>query len=114
MTNRTLTAVIDRIIPADDDPSASQAGVLHYLDQHPLTGISPGLASLDAESQAHYSRSFDTLSSGDQDALLTMHEQDAWFTELVTLTMEGYYADPGNGGNRDEASWRMIGFNPHS
>ena len=24
--------------------------------------------------------------------------------------MEGYYADPGNGGNRDGIAWQMIGF----
>jgi gluconate 2-dehydrogenase gamma chain len=28
----------------------------------------------------------------------------------VTLTIEGFYSDPGNGGNRDAVAWRMIGF----
>ena len=30
---RTLTAICDQIIPADDFPSASQAGVLTYIDR---------------------------------------------------------------------------------
>jgi hypothetical protein len=30
----------------------------------------------------------------------------------VELAHEGYYADPGNGGNRDAVSWRMIGYDP--
>jgi gluconate 2-dehydrogenase gamma chain len=29
---------------------------------------------------------------------------------LVNHTMEGFYSDPGNGGNRDAVSWKMIGF----
>jgi gluconate 2-dehydrogenase gamma chain len=33
-----------------------------------------------------------------------------WFRMLVEHAMEGYYGDPGNGGNRDAVSWRMIGF----
>ncbi len=31
---------------------------------------------------------------------------------LVRLTAEGYYGDPGNGGNREAASWQMIGYDP--
>ena len=30
---RTLAAICDQMIPADDFPSASQAGVLHYIDR---------------------------------------------------------------------------------
>jgi len=30
---RTLTAICDQIIPADDFPSASEAGVLVYIDR---------------------------------------------------------------------------------
>jgi hypothetical protein len=31
---------------------------------------------------------------------------------MVDLAAEGFYADPANGGNRDAASWRMIGYDP--
>ncbi|MDQ2081114.1 gluconate 2-dehydrogenase subunit 3 family protein [Xanthobacteraceae bacterium Astr-EGSB] len=33
-----------------------------------------------------------------------------FFETLLANTIEGYFADPAYGGNRDMASWRMIGF----
>ena len=29
---------------------------------------------------------------------------------MVEHVLEGFYADPGNGGNRDAVSWKMIGY----
>ena len=37
-------------------------------------------------------------------------EESDWFRQLVELTAEGFWADPGNGGNRDARSWAMIGY----
>ena len=34
----------------------------------------------------------------------------AFFALLLQNTLEGYFADPIYGGNRDMAAWRMIGF----
>jgi gluconate 2-dehydrogenase gamma chain len=34
----------------------------------------------------------------------------AFFSQLLTNTREGYFADPIHGGNRDMGSWKMIGF----
>ncbi len=34
----------------------------------------------------------------------------AFFARLLTLTMEGFFGDPIYGGNRNKASWRMLGF----
>jgi gluconate 2-dehydrogenase gamma chain len=33
-----------------------------------------------------------------------------FFETLLANTIEGYFADPAYGGNRDKAGWRMIGF----
>ena len=33
-----------------------------------------------------------------------------FFRAAAEHAAEGYYSDPGNGGNRDGVSWRMIGF----
>lgn len=33
-----------------------------------------------------------------------------FFETLLANTIEGYFADPAYGGNKDMASWRMIGF----
>jgi hypothetical protein len=36
----------------------------------------------------------------------------AFFIHLVNHAAEGYYSDPGNGGNRNARSWEMIGYQP--
>ena len=33
-----------------------------------------------------------------------------FFKQLLDNTMEGFFADPIYGGNRDMVSWKMIGF----
>jgi hypothetical protein len=125
---QTLRAVVDRIIPADDYPSAWQAGVGDYLalqferDLLPrLKDYSAGLTALKAESAARFQQSFALLSNEEQDTLLSQIEQGEVLTEwpldprqffnlLVRTTAEGFYSDPEQGGNRDRVSWIMTGF----
>ena len=33
-----------------------------------------------------------------------------FFEALLTITMEGFFADPIYGGNRDMAAWKMVGY----
>ena len=33
-----------------------------------------------------------------------------FFNALLQMTMEGFFADPMYGGNRNMASWKMIGY----
>jgi gluconate 2-dehydrogenase gamma chain len=33
-----------------------------------------------------------------------------FFQRLLQITMEGFFADPIHGGNRNKASWRMLGY----
>lgn len=67
--------------------------------------------------------SFADLSSDKQIELLTKMEQgqapaEAWarisstefFGYLVSQTMQGFYGDPRHGGNREGASWKMLGL----
>jgi len=37
-------------------------------------------------------------------------ESKLFFQRLQQITMEGFFADPIHGGNRNKASWRMLGF----
>ena len=81
-----------------------------------------GLAALDSWVKQNKSgKSFAELSPQDQDALLKDMEAGkvelpdgvnakAFFTLVLGNTMEGFFADPIYGGNRDMASWRMLGF----
>ncbi len=127
-----LRAALDRIIPPGDGfAGAAEAGVLDYLlgqFERDLSGALPmyrsGLDALDAEARASgASASFAELLPSAQDALLARVEtgdvaaKDAWeneptlfFRKLVEHAHEGYWADPGNGGNKNEVSWKMIGF----
>jgi hypothetical protein len=126
----TLRAAVDRLIPADEFPAAWAAGAGHYLLRQ-LAGdaaalvpvISTGLLALEAEAHARHGSPFATLDAAQQDAVLADVEggtvQAAWpvppqafFAALLALTNEGYYGDPGNGGNREMVSWKMIGYRP--
>lgn len=124
----TLRSLMNRIIPQDDFPNAWDAGVGNYLTREferdlraQVETYCLGLDSLEAESQVLAGRSFTELSASEQDAILNRLEAgqvaSVWtvnptgfFHMVIEHVMEGYYSDPGNGGNRDSISWRMIGF----
>jgi choline dehydrogenase-like flavoprotein len=105
-----LRAVIDRIYPADAHPSATGFGAEGYIlpmlegDAKPIREmIRYGLAELARAG-------FLGKSALEQDRLLEAESREPWFKCLVELTAEGVYADPDNGGNRDAASWVMLGY----
>jgi gluconate 2-dehydrogenase gamma chain len=110
-----LRAAIARIIPTDDTPGALELGTDSYIiarlgAEHAAEASSvwAGLANLEARAGARLA----ALAAPDLDALLTSVETQPWFTLLVELTGEGFYADPENGGNRHAASWVLIGYEP--
>ncbi|MEO6395661.1 MAG: GMC family oxidoreductase [Devosia sp.] len=112
-----LAAVLDRIVPRDADPSATELGADDYVHRQLMSGQVQGAAmsivglqALEAEVQQRHGKSFAALSVVEQDALLAAAADDAWFRRLAELTAEGVYADAGNGGNRGFAAWTMIGY----
>jgi gluconate 2-dehydrogenase gamma chain len=126
-----LRAAIDRIIPADDYPGGWEAGVGDYLlrqlagDLQPvLRSYREGLDELEAEAQVTFSTPFAVLTVEQQDLLLLRADfasetlrhpglLQRFFRLLTGHTAEGYYSDPGNGGNHDRIAWQMIGFRIH-
>jgi gluconate 2-dehydrogenase gamma chain len=116
---RILSALCDQIIPADDFPGASQAGVVTYIDRqlarhyrrHQDT-YRTGLAQVDAMSRDHLGRPFaDTTPAQQLQIVTSLEKENRTFFELLRRhTMEGYYGSPRHGGNRDSASWRMLGL----
>ncbi len=112
---KTLRALVNCIVPADDYPDGWTAGVGEYLSR--LLTREPqflflyrsGLDALEAEASDFHEWTADA-----QNMRLTLLEQDAvrgaFFRLLVTHVMEGFYADPGNGGNRNGVAWQMIGY----
>ncbi len=79
-----------------------------------------GLADLAAWCTKTRGKNFDQLSAADRTAALKMIEAGqaefpqvparTFFSLLLQNTMEGYFADPIYGGNRNSAVWKMIGF----
>ena len=119
---------MNRIIPQDDFPDAWEAGVGNYLARQferdlrsQVDTYHLGLEALEAESQAFAGRGFSDLDASAQDLILSRLEAgqatSSWpvnpaefFHMVIEHVMEGYYSDPGNGGNRDSIAWQMIGF----
>jgi gluconate 2-dehydrogenase gamma chain len=113
-----FAAVAARIIPSDDTPGATEAGVIHFIDNvlgtsrtEALAPLREGLASLqDAVRSAHGDRMFSALDPEQQDALLRDIEDTPFFATMRYLTIAGMFSLPDYGGNRDHSGWRLIGF----
>ncbi len=115
----TLAAICDQIVPADEFPSASQAGVLTYIDRQ-LTrhyrrhqdAYRDGLEQAQAVSRKRFGQELSALSQRQQlEVVSGLWQQNRRFFELVrNHTLEGYYGSPRHGGNRDAVSWRMLGL----
>jgi len=123
-----LRSLMNRIIPQDEFPDAWEAGVGNYLARQFARDLRSqvetyhlGLEALEAESQAFARKSFTELDTSAQDVILSRLEAGqvtlSWlvnpaefFPMVIEHVMEGYYSDPGNGGNRESIAWQMIGF----
>lgn len=118
--------IADRIVPADEYPGGRDAGVVFYVDRI-LAGrfgrfyrnrYARGLKLIDGLSQKKFGHDFLSLESEQQVSILkalefgdaARAEARGFFGLLRQHTMEAYYGDPEHGGNRDQASWKMIGF----
>jgi gluconate 2-dehydrogenase gamma chain len=92
----------------------------YQLPLTPAEFFAAGIAAANEWSRKTYGRDFDRLEPDKRaEALKTMQEgkaefanisSRAFFGRLLTLTMEGFFGDPIYGGNRNKASWRMLGF----
>jgi gluconate 2-dehydrogenase gamma chain len=99
-------------------PAAPGQG--YQLPLTPLEFFRAGIDAANRWSKQSFGKSFDRLAAADRIAALTAIEQGKaefagiparmFFTQLLQIVMEGFFADPIYGGNRDKASWRMIGY----
>ncbi|KAA6325580.1 hypothetical protein EZS27_025222 [termite gut metagenome] len=123
-----LAALCEQVIPADDAPGATDAGVVYYID----TVVSlhfpelrdtyqKGISALQASCRALYNSPFESLSSEKQIAVMKQMEnqtlpEEYWkeissgsFMEMIVRhTMQGFYGSPRHGGNKDYVSYRML------
>lgn len=114
-----LEAVADRMIPEDAWPSATDEGVIAYLERRAGEDvdtwknlIEPGILSLNAKAITIYDKPFPSLSVIEQDGMLRDMDQEKFFTTILEQVIEGYYGSPATRGNQVRKSWEMIGFRP--
>jgi gluconate 2-dehydrogenase gamma chain len=116
---RTVDAVCEVLIPADRDPGAKAAGVVNYIDIQLTKAFRryrqtyrKGLAEVDSTSRAKFDKPFVDLPAGQQTQVLQTVEQNArpFFELILAHTRQGFYGDPRHGGNRNRASWKMVGL----
>jgi gluconate 2-dehydrogenase gamma chain len=124
-----IAAFTERLMPgAPDKPGARDSGVLNYIDLA-LSGAYAdlqdfyrrGLAQLNAFCQKIHKEPFVRLDAARQDEVIAALEEgkatgftwpaaQEFFNTIRTHTMEGMFADPVYGGNKDFAGWRLVGF----
>jgi len=115
----SFAAVADQIIPPDDLPGASAAGVVYFIDQA-LDGFAAGQGELLKEGLADLERraldafpesgGFANLAWEQQTAILVAIDTTPFFNQMIFLTHCGMFAMPSWGGNKDLAGWNLIGF----
>jgi gluconate 2-dehydrogenase gamma chain len=92
----------------------------YQLSLNPREFFRAGIESANAWTRKTYGKDFDRLSEKDREAALKAMEENKapfegfssrmFFDALLQITMEGFFADPMYGGNRDMAGWKMVGY----
>jgi gluconate 2-dehydrogenase gamma chain len=92
----------------------------YQLALNPREFFRAGIEEANAWTRKTYGKDFDRLSEQDREAALKTMEDDKaqfqgfssrmFFDALLQITMEGFFADPIYGGNRDMAGWKMVGY----
>src|SRR6267154_6547257 len=92
----------------------------YQLPLTPREYFAAGIKAANAWSRKTYGKDFDRLSQTDRAAALTAMEKGTakfesieaqpFFEAVLQSAMEGFFADPMYGGNRDKVSWRMVGY----
>jgi gluconate 2-dehydrogenase gamma chain len=122
----------------DQQLSGAYGAGAHFYNQGPFGSVTPfqgnqlplspaelyrvGIAATDQYCQQTYGKLFATLDVAKQDEVLRGLQGiaddinlkeipgTAFFARLLTDTMDGFFADPAYGGNKDMAGWRLVGF----
>jgi gluconate 2-dehydrogenase alpha chain len=124
--SRTVSALFERLFPADEDPGATEIGVTQYVDRA-LDGAYEdqtwwyrlGLDALDRNAASAYGVSFAECTPEQQDTLVARLEtgdlsdfeappQQEFFDLLCKHLQEGLFADPAYGGNKDKKGWKVL------
>lgn len=125
-----IEACAEQIIPADQDPGARDAGVIFYIDKQlsrkfkkNLPTYQRAVISLDQMCQSLHKKNFIDLDFATQTQIMQALESNKvpaniwkdvsardFFNLVREHTMQGFYGSPRHGGNKDYASYRMLGL----
>jgi gluconate 2-dehydrogenase gamma chain len=96
--------------------------VVHYIDiqltrkfKRHRKAYAHAISALDALAYSRHSSSFAALPFDARTELLTAFEKgenSKAFNMVLDHTLQGYFGSPRHGGNKDYASWRMLGVPP--
>ena len=92
----------------------------YQLELNPREFFRAGITAANEFTRKTYGKDFDRLAENDRIAAFkTMDEGKAnfpgfsstmFFNALLQIAMEGFFADPMYGGNRNMAAWKMVGY----
>jgi gluconate 2-dehydrogenase gamma chain len=92
----------------------------YQLALTPREFFAAGIAATNAWTHKTHRKDFDRLAPKDREAALRAmqdgkadlgdFQQKEFFDALLQLIMEGFFADPIYGGNKDKVAWKMIGY----
>ncbi len=93
----------------------------YQLSMTPAELYRAGITQANAWCRKTYGKSFDRLTGDQKEAFLQALSKGAvelpgglpsrpFFEVIYQTVMEGMFADPVYGGNRDKAAWKMLGF----
>lgn len=118
-----VTAIAARIIPTDEQPGATEAGVVYFIDRALKTFASEdlpiyktGLIEMNRDTSKLFPevKLFSAATLEQQDGVLAeiSKDQNDFFQVILGHTMMGFLADPEAGGNRNYVGWKVIGRDP--
>ena len=92
----------------------------YQLALTPRDYFAVGIAATNDWSRKTFGKDFDRLSVADRAAALKAMEEGkaqlehfsatGFFNRVLAIVMEGFFADPMYGGNRNKVAWQMLGF----
>jgi len=92
----------------------------YQLALNPREFFRAGIAAANDWTRKTYGKDFDRLAEPERVAALKAMEagkaefpgftSGMFFEALLQISMEGFFADPIYGGNRDKAAWKMVGY----
>jgi gluconate 2-dehydrogenase gamma chain len=129
---KTLIALCEQLIPADEYGGATDAGVVHFFDKQLSNGghypdqlafYRRGIALLNASCEKLHNARFASLDVAGQLAYLRELEkgkiadtqwktadQRRFFNTLLDHTMQAFYGAPRHGANKHYLSYAMMGI----